>query len=597
MNKKVYKKSHLISYFLVLSATLVLTIVSAYLRISEKRSILKNRAFMAKIDQITALTQTTAYQSILLLNSVERNQESQLMKNLIRDRTNLKNAFRNLTLHHPMKELFFQIFNQSELHWNLNKYIENLENWYSIDKSRRHRDHNLINSIIYLGTKNIPFISKKIEENLSQRIYSSSSLIDIYFWVLIATFLGFIILQIYFIVRPFSKSIDSIENEFLKERSLLTSIVENSFTGILVTNSAGDILLSNKKFWRILGKGAQLDKNLSTFYEIFDIYHEDRISKIPFKDLPVIQAAYGVRVSNKILYLKNSIDSTDAYIEISATPIKLIDGEIYGVAFFKDISKKYFYEIEKNKTKEQLKRTNKMKNDFISLIGHEFRTPLNAIIGYSELLIENCKDRNEMEEFSDCQTIWESGMYLKKLMDQILIFSETETAKYKVDYKPIDLETLLKKIVNDSKPNLADNKNEIEIILSSNMEIFISDKDILHSILDNVISNAIQFTKRGKIKIYVCKKELKNRCGVEIKISDNGDGIPREKIQYIFENFTQAHDTSIKPLSGIGMGLSISKKLCEIIGGSIKLDSEEKIGTTFYIWIPMGSNQPSRKIA
>ena len=225
------------------------------------------------------------------------------------------------------------------------------------------------------------------------------------------------------------------------------------------------------------------------------------------------------------------------------------------------------------------------KSRFLSSVSHELRTPLNAIIGYSELGLEFDEEDNKEELFEDqisnLKQILSAGQHLLTLINEILDLAAIESGKSTLSIEPINLENLIEEVLSLTRPQAE--KYGIKLINNiqsvSNFSV-LCDKTRLKQVLLNLISNAIKYNSQdGAVTLSI---EPINLATIRINISDTGPGIPLEKQKYLFNPFSRlgAEDTATE---GSGIGLTITKKLVELMGGTINFNSELGVGTCFYV--------------
>ena len=257
-------------------------------------------------------------------------------------------------------------------------------------------------------------------------------------------------------------------------------------------------------------------------------------------------------------------------------------------------------EIGIRKTKEaELKKANQAKNEFLANISHEIRTPLNSIIGFSEILSTMSI---ESQEYSYLKAIRTAGKNLLYLMSNILDLSKMEAAKLKINKKPVNIHYLfddicqLFKVRIESKPVLF-----IQNLDNTLPASLFMDGVRLQQVLVNLIDNAIKFTDNGHVKLSIQQtkpnkdthdlkvtRNLKvtRKIDMAISIEDTGIGIPKDKLNIIFDSFQQTSSKISRKYGGSGLGLSITRHLVELMGGQIQVESIEGKGTVFNLIIP-----------
>ncbi|WP_316819573.1 response regulator [Pedobacter gandavensis] len=232
---------------------------------------------------------------------------------------------------------------------------------------------------------------------------------------------------------------------------------------------------------------------------------------------------------------------------------------------------------------EQLEQSTKYKSEFLANMSHELRTPLNSILLLSKLMSDN-KDLDE-EYIEYAEVIQSSGQGLLALIDEILDLSKIEAGKMKLEFAEVSMNEVLTDMRVLFAPLAADKKLELELELEDNLPYVETDKMRLEQVLKNLLSNAIKFTNNGKVSLSI-NKDVTGKF-LLFKVKDTGIGIPKNKQAMIFEAFQQADGSTRRNFGGTGLGLSISRELAKLLGGEIKLSSQEQVGSEFSLLIPI----------
>jgi len=250
-------------------------------------------------------------------------------------------------------------------------------------------------------------------------------------------------------------------------------------------------------------------------------------------------------------------------------------------------------------TQEKLEKANaealkavQTKNTFLAMMSHELRTPLNSIIGNTELLYYT-DPTSEQEKH--LETIHRSSELLLGIISNILDFSIIEAGELKIEHSAFDMKSLFHEIAELFV--LEANRKQIDLEIAYDATAashYISDKARLRQILTNLLSNAIKFTSEGVVRFRL-EKEAADEVGdhLEITVEDSGVGIPVEKQEEIFTEFTMADDSTTRKFGGTGLGLTICSRLIRLIGGEISLDSELKKGSTFRVQLHLPRSESS----
>ena len=268
-------------------------------------------------------------------------------------------------------------------------------------------------------------------------------------------------------------------------------------------------------------------------------------------------------------------------------PYLLVIPFIYGV--FVKRSNEFKSRIDYMKTEElkvlrvQAQNASKAKSDFLANMSHELRTPLNAIIGYSEMLMEEAEDDGLDTYSEDLNKINSSGEHLLTLINDILDLSKIEAGKMELHLEEFRFEKHLRQIEATAKPLVEKNGNKFVIEKPDTTENLTNDQTKLRQILFNMLSNAAKFTKKGTVTLAISKDDN----DIKFAVRDTGIGMNEEQLGKVFEEFTQAETSTSKDYGGTGLGLPISKKMTELMGGKMDVESKEGEGTTFSITIPI----------
>jgi CheY-like chemotaxis protein len=230
--------------------------------------------------------------------------------------------------------------------------------------------------------------------------------------------------------------------------------------------------------------------------------------------------------------------------------------------------------------KEKAEEMNEIKSNFLANMSHELRTPLHGILGFAQILSEEIND-DELQKMAN--VIYKSGNRLLDTLNLLLNFSKAETSKIETVFSDVIIKNLFDETVELFKPFAESKGLSITAEISNDNIILHSDERLLREILNNLINNAIKFTENGVIFLSGTSDESNN---LVIKIKDTGIGIPQNKHELIFQEFRQESEGLSRNFEGTGLGLTLTKRYVEILGGSISIESEVGIGTLFSIGIP-----------
>ena len=242
--------------------------------------------------------------------------------------------------------------------------------------------------------------------------------------------------------------------------------------------------------------------------------------------------------------------------------------------------------------KEAAEHANQVKSAFLASMSHELRTPLNAILGYSELLKEELIDE-ELDDFTpDLDKINWSGRHLLSLINDILDLSKIEAGKIELYLEEFSISDVVGQIVSSVKPLVSKNANKLVVDCPDDIGEMYADQTRVRQVLFNLISNSTKFTEKGSITLRLRRSEGSGQVLFEVR--DTGIGMTPDQLAKIFEPFRQADASTTKKFGGTGLGLTISQRFCELMGGSIRAESEAGQGTSFKVVLPEQVGEDAR---
>lgn len=231
---------------------------------------------------------------------------------------------------------------------------------------------------------------------------------------------------------------------------------------------------------------------------------------------------------------------------------------------------------------------NRAKSSFLANMSHELRTPMNAIIGYSEMLVEEAEDLGQHEFISDLNKINAAGKHLLALINDILDFSKIEAGKIELYLETFSVAPMVHDVTTTIVPLVEKNSNRLHVTCPDDIGAMHADLTKVRQALFNLLSNACKFTKQGDISLEV--KRLPGQGADAGKfvftVSDTGIGMTQEQKTRLFEAFTQGDASTTRQYGGTGLGLSISRHFCRMMGGDITVESEPGKGASFAVSIP-----------
>ena len=241
-----------------------------------------------------------------------------------------------------------------------------------------------------------------------------------------------------------------------------------------------------------------------------------------------------------------------------------------------------------HKAKKSAFLASQAKSEFLANMSHELRTPMNAIIGYSEMLIEDSEDLEPGDFVVDLEKILSSGKHLLGLINGVLDLSKIEAGKMTLYVENVSLRDLFEEVSATAEPLAQKNNNQFICEKPSYADDLIrSDSTKIRQALINLIGNACKFTENGKVSLS-CQVERDDQdvSWVNFKVSDTGIGMSEDQLKKLFKDFSQADASTTRQYGGTGLGLSLSRKLSRLMGGDITVESVFGKGSTFTMTIP-----------
>jgi len=236
--------------------------------------------------------------------------------------------------------------------------------------------------------------------------------------------------------------------------------------------------------------------------------------------------------------------------------------------------------------KEAAVAANKAKSGFLANMSHELRTPMNAILGYSEMLIEEAEDVGQDDFVPDLQKINQAGNHLLSLINDVLDLSKIESGKMEAFAENFDVSSLIDQVTGTVQPLMSKNNNQLKIERGEQLGHAHQDHTKMRQALLNLLSNAAKFTHEGTITLRAERRSQSDGEWLIFSVNDTGIGIPTDKQDHVFEEFSQADSSTTRDYGGTGLGLPISRRFCQMLGGDLTVWSSAGKGSTFTMQVP-----------
>lgn len=296
----------------------------------------------------------------------------------------------------------------------------------------------------------------------------------------------------------------------------------------------------------------------------------------------------------RIILANDSFSRRIEYMDYAATLFGAIVIIFSLFILFQDINKRIIVENKLRIAREKAEESAVLKEQFMANMSHEIRTPMNTVLGFANLLGRTKLDNKQTTYIKAIQA---SSENLLRIIDDILDFSKIEAGLMRIQKTSFSIEALLHSVEAMLMPKAAEKNIRLEFQVSETLpESVIGDPTRLTQILVNLIGNALKFTDEGSVSVKAELLKYENEDAViQFTVKDTGIGIPKEKLEEIFERFNQAHSDTGRKYGGSGLGLAIVKRLVELQGGAIRVESAQDVGSSFTFVIPYAKSHAAHR--
>ena len=393
----------------------------------------------------------------------------------------------------------------------------------------------------------------------------------IYFGLTILTILTIVALLNRIMMIKVNKRL---ENEILTQKTIINSTPST----ITIKNREGVILDCNDNFLKMLGKTR--DEVIGK--TAYDLCNKEIADEIKNSDNTILTTRKTVIEEQKFINEKGE----ESFRRTHKIPLLDNKNEISGLLVTSDdITMLKQEQVFLKQAKESAETATAMKSNFLANMSHEIRTPLNGVVGFLQLLEDTDATELQKEFIMDAT---KASELLLNILNEILDFSKIEAGKLQIDNTSFDIRSAVEDVAIMATSSACAKGLDINSLICSDVprKVF-GDPGRFKQILNNLVGNAIKFTKEGEVVIYVKMiSETDDSVVVSFKVRDTGMGISEDKLQSIFESFTQGDASTTRKFGGTGLGLAISQKLAELMEGNITVESKENEGSSFTLTIP-----------
>ncbi|MGB3401906.1 MAG: response regulator [Microcoleaceae cyanobacterium] len=399
------------------------------------------------------------------------------------------------------------------------------------------------------------------------------------------------------VAEMFSNTIERKRTEVVirQTEAKYRSIFENAAEGICQTSVEGRYLSANPALAQILGYDSpeELTQLLTDINTQLYVQPQRRAEFIA-----TVNAEQSISGFESQVYRK---DGSKIWISENARVVKDVTGRVICYeGTVEEITERKKAAEELKQAKEAAIAANRAKSTFLANMSHELRTPLNAIIGYSEILAEESEDLGYGDLVPDLERIRSAGRNLLTLINDILDISKIEAGRMDLYIERFSIPALIESLVSTAQPLIDKNQNQLIIDCQADLSSMSADVTKVRQVLLNLLSNAAKFTTVGQISLTTrwYDRELSPSNNVpssspgeerfiQFQVRDNGIGMSVEQQKQLFQPFTQGDASTTRRYGGTGLGLTISQRFCQMMGGYITVKSEPNRGSTFTVILPL----------
>ncbi len=370
--------------------------------------------------------------------------------------------------------------------------------------------------------------------------------------------------------------VEKINRAKTKQWDFLRTVIKHTPALIYVKDTRSRFIIANQATIEMMGVSSEEELKGKTDY---DFYPQENAEQFALSEKALI--GQKVELIEQEEHIPSMKTGEMKWLYTTKLPLRDENNKIVGlIGIGYDITQRKLADKERELLIAKAESASKAKSAFLANMSHEIRTPLNGVIGMTSLLFDTQLDETQQHYVG---TLRKSGEFLLAIINDILDLSKIEAGKLELSLIPFRLSELLKSIRDIALSRFTTDK--VELLISPSPQIpehMVGDPDRLKQILLNLVSNALKFTEEGVVcvKVHV-EEDREEDILLRFTVTDTGIGISDEKMELLFTNFSQLDNSTTRKYGGTGLGLTISKQLCELMGGTIGVDSSEGVGSEF----------------
>jgi PAS domain S-box-containing protein len=365
------------------------------------------------------------------------------------------------------------------------------------------------------------------------------------------------------------------DDTLAEERNLLKTLMNSLPDYIFIKDTASRYVTANLAHAQLLGASCVEELIGKTDFEFFSTP-----STLPFFTDEQRVMRTGTPLLDRVEIINRDFEDKQRWVLASKLPLYDTNGHPWGlIGISRDVTALKKVEAELRTAKEVAEAATHAKSDFLATMSHEIRTPMNAVIGMTSLLLDSPLNA-EQAEFVD--TIRISGENLLAIINDILDFSKIESGRMELEHRPFNLVECIEDTLDLFATRAAEKGIELALELQETVPLMvIGDQVRLRQVLVNLVGNAVKFTAEGEVVLSVTAAAGDARRHLQFAVRDTGIGIPQNRVDRLFQTFSQVDSSTTRRYGGTGLGLAISKRLVEMMGGALGVKSTPGAGSTF----------------
>lgn len=384
--------------------------------------------------------------------------------------------------------------------------------------------------------------------------------------------------------KKVEEELEAARNEAVKGKRYLEVIMEVLPVGLAICNTDGQCIRTNPTFNQIwAGSDPSVDGKACPVYKAWFIDNNKQL--LPDEWASIRAMSNNEKIVGQLLKIER-FDGSQTYIHNSAAPFHDSGGKVAGcVIAVMDINEQIQARETLQQAKEAAESANLAKSQFLANMSHELRTPMTSILGMIQLSLEEDVSPVIREYL---ETTLHSARSLLRILNDILDMTNIVGGRLSIINEPFSLRTCVSEAINIVAPEARRKGLAVVVSIDDVPDRVLSDQVRIRQILVNLVSNAVKFTRQGKVEVKLtCGRDTRDKLKIIFMVSDTGIGIPEDKQQTLFQAFSQVEASHSRSFGGVGLGLFISKEIVKLLGGSISFESHEGMGSTFCFTIPV----------